>query len=405
MHTVTGSVNHASLAIDPIFCEFKDQISEGRFQAEQLCETQSQLRINLMLCTALFLVLVVTDAAMGHGCNEFCSLFYVRAAIAVLAVSGCAWTSWQGLGVQAARRMASLYTVMGMAMLMLTMLNQPTKVLWHAMAMVIMLVAVFMFIPNRLVYSLVIAAVASVFFVGMALTISTVTTSEQGMLTVLVLSTNAFAFVAARRYQALWRKAFRAHAHLQKLTMHDHLTDCFNRRYLHDHLLQSEIARARRYEQDLTVIMCDIDHFKEVNDTYGHQAGDAAIRHFADVLRKLTRRNIDSIVRYGGEEFLLILPATNHAQGAALAERLRSTLGSQSIPLSDKADLYMTASFGVASVDFSGAASDFTLDYLIRMADEQLYAAKRDGRNCVRSVQISKEEKSLRTDANTSDWQ
>lgn len=391
MHTVTGSVNHNSLAIESIFFEFKEKTSEGRFQAAQLSETQTQLRISLILCSVLFLVLVVADAAMSHGCNEYCSVFRARAVIAVLAVSGCAWTSWQGLTLQAARRMASFYTVMGMAALTLTMLNQPAQVLWHAMAMVIMLVAVYMFIPNRLVYSLVIAAAASVLFVCLALSITPTTPPEQGMLALLVLSTNAFAFVAARRHQVLWRKAFRAHAHLQKLTMHDHLTDCFNRRYLHDHLLQNEIARARRYQQDLTVIMCDIDHFKEVNDTYGHQAGDAALRHFADVLRKLTRRNIDSIVRYGGEEFLLILPATNHVQGTALAERLRSTLGLHSIPLSDTADVNMTASFGVASVGFSGAASDFTLDYLIRMADEQLYAAKRDGRNRVRTVQISKE--------------
>jgi diguanylate cyclase len=391
MHTVSGSANHNSLAIESIFFEFKDKTSEGRFQAAQLCETQTQLRISLILCSVLFLVLVVADAAMGHGCSEFCGVFRERVVIAVLAVSGCAWTFWQGLSLQAARCMASTYTVMGMAALMLTMLNQPAQVLWHAMAMVIMLVAVYMFIPNRLVYSLVIAAVASVLFVGLALTITPATPPEQGMLALLVLSTNAFAFVAARRHQVLWRKAFRAHAHLQKLSMHDHLTDCFNRRYLHDHLLQNEIARARRFQQDLTVIMCDIDHFKEVNDTYGHQAGDAALRYFADVLRKLTRRNIDSIVRYGGEEFLLILPATNQVQGAALAERLRSTLGSHTIPLGNTADVNMTASFGVASVDFSGAASDFTLDYLIRMADEQLYAAKRDGRNRVRTVQISKE--------------
>ena len=225
-------------------------------------------------------------------------------------------------------------------------------------------------------------------FTGLSYATTHLTAPVQWALIGLVLFPSTFAMVAAGRYQALWRNALEEQMGLQHISLHDHLTDCFNRRYLHDNLIQTEIARARRYRQSLTVIMCDIDHFKGVNDTHGHQAGDAALRHFAAVLKKLTRQNIDSIVRYGGEEFLLILPVTNHEQGAALAERLRSTLCLQSVALNNKASVNMTASFGVASVDFANSVSDFTLDYMIGVADELLYEAKREGRNRVRSVQL-----------------
>lgn len=201
----------------------------------------------------------------------------------------------------------------------------------------------------------------------------------------LLLVTNIFGLVAAMLYQTLWRKAICKQTHLQNLSIRDHLTDCFNRRYLHDTLWNTEVSRARRYKQNLTVIMCDIDHFKAVNDTHGHLAGDAVLRHFADILKKLTRCNIDSIVRYGGEEFLIILPETSHVQGAALAERLRSTLQLQGIPLECGAQTHLSASFGVASVDFSQPMPDFNLDHLIGVADKLLYEAKRSGRNCVRS--------------------
>ena len=229
---------------------------------------------------------------------------------------------------------------------------------------------------------------SSLLVTGPSYAITHLTAPVRWALIGLVMFPCTLAVVAAERYQALWRIALEEKMGLQHLSLHDHLTDCFNRRYLHDNLVHTEIARARRYHQSLTVIMCDIDHFKGVNDTHGHQAGDAALRQVAAVLKKLTRQNIDSIVRYGGEEFLLILPVTSHEQGAALAERLRSTLCLESIALNSKASINLTASFGVASVDFANPVPDFTLDYMIGVADELLYEAKREGKNRVRSVQL-----------------
>jgi diguanylate cyclase (GGDEF)-like protein len=138
--------------------------------------------------------------------------------------------------------------------------------------------------------------------------------------------TNLFGYVAARRYQILWREEYSAQMVLKNLSVRDPLTGCYNRRHLHDRLLETEISRAQRYRLSLTVIMCDLDHFKAVNDTYGHYGGDAVLQRFAALLQSMTRDSIDSVVRYGGEEFLLILPETDLAGGELLAERLRQTL-------------------------------------------------------------------------------
>lgn len=213
-------------------------------------------------------------------------------------------------------------------------------------------------------------------------------TSDRWFLIVLLFATTTVGMVAAMWYHALWHRARRAHTHLQNVSLRDHLTDCLNRRYLQDMLQDTEVSRARRYKQNLTVIMCDIDHFKAVNDTRGHHAGDSLLRHFADLLKQHTRSNIDSIVRYGGDEFLIILPETTLAHGTALAERLRSTLNLQGISLGTGTQVQLSASFGVASVDFVEPMPDISLDYLIGVADELLYEAKRGGRNCVRFLKL-----------------
>ncbi len=132
--------------------------------------------------------------------------------------------------------------------------------------------------------------------------------------------------------------------------------------------------------------MCDLDHFKAVNDTYGHYGGDAALQRFAALLQSMTRDSIDSVVRYGGEEFLLILPETDLAGGELLAERLRQTLAATAVEHEGQ-QISVTASFGVASVDFS-SASHTAHGNMIAAADDLLYAAKNSGRNRVCAQQL-----------------
>jgi two-component system cell cycle response regulator len=166
---------------------------------------------------------------------------------------------------------------------------------------------------------------------------------------------------------------------LRDLSMQDGLTRLLNRRTVHLRLEQ-EIERARRYRHPLTVVLCDLDHFKRINDTHGHLAGDAALAAVAGLLRDGSRSS-DVAGRYGGEEFLLLLVETGLDEGRSSAERLRRTLEEHETSGVGREPLRVTASFGVASL--SELPEEATSDQLLGLADRRLYRAKEAGRNLV----------------------
>ena len=166
------------------------------------------------------------------------------------------------------------------------------------------------------------------------------------------------------------------------LSVSDALTGVFNRNYL-NRQLALEIRRAWRYGRSLSVVLCDLDHFKAINDQHGHQAGDAVLKEFASCLRSNLREDVDWVVRYGGEEFLMVLPETDLQGAVCCAERCRSLLGSAPF-CPEGAGIRVSASFGVAVLtDHSENDAQAALESLIGRADSNLYAAKRAGRNCV----------------------
>ena len=163
---------------------------------------------------------------------------------------------------------------------------------------------------------------------------------------------------------------------LEKLSKNDHLTHILNRRGL-DESLSVEISRAIRQSSPLTIIIGDIDHFKKINDQYGHLQGDMALVTLAEHLKQRTRE-VDIIGRYGGEEFLLICPNTNLHGAIDLAESIKSSLGSS---LNDaKLGFNFTLSFGVAV--FHPDDDEYSI---LGRADEALYCAKQSGRNRIHS--------------------
>jgi two-component system, cell cycle response regulator len=158
----------------------------------------------------------------------------------------------------------------------------------------------------------------------------------------------------------------------------DGLTGLCNRRHL-DERLAAEVAFARRHGAPLAIAMADVDHFKRVNDTYGHPAGDAVLRSVAQTLGQVVRTE-DVVGRYGGEEFLVVFRATELTRAMTAAGRLRAAIEASAIAVPDGPAIRVTASFGVASLACCEApeASD-----LVRRADARLYAAKHAGRNRV----------------------
>jgi two-component system, cell cycle response regulator len=161
----------------------------------------------------------------------------------------------------------------------------------------------------------------------------------------------------------------------------DGLTGLTNRRAL-DERLQSELAYAVRHESNLAIVMLDIDHFKKVNDTHGHLAGDEVIRTLAQILQREIRCE-DLAARYGGEEFVVVVRGVPHAGAFNLAERLRVAIAERDIEHGDEI-LRVTSSFGVASL--LSLKGEPTVHSLLDAADTALYAAKGGGRNRVESA-------------------
>jgi diguanylate cyclase (GGDEF)-like protein len=163
------------------------------------------------------------------------------------------------------------------------------------------------------------------------------------------------------------------------LSITDPLTDAYNRRYLMEQLPR-ELERCRRYAYPLSVLMSDVDHFKEINDALGHLAGDEVLQQFAVRAQRSIRTNSDWVSRYGGEEFLIVLPETAHEAAMHVAEKIRALISAT--PFCTRAgDAVVTASFGVASTGPCGPDITLTVDALIRTADECLYRAKQGGRD------------------------
>jgi diguanylate cyclase (GGDEF)-like protein/PAS domain S-box-containing protein len=164
-------------------------------------------------------------------------------------------------------------------------------------------------------------------------------------------------------------------ADLQHRATIDSLSGLFNRAYFTERA-NHEIARAKRNQQPLVVIMLDIDHFKRINDNWGHDIGDIAIQSLAELCRS-TLRDIDIIGRIGGEEFAILLPETDLETGFPVAERLRQVIEAQRITLANQQTLQFTASIGLSIL----SADDQKIDQILKRADLALYQAKNEGRN------------------------
>ncbi len=212
---------------------------------------------------------------------------------------------------------------------------------------------------------------------------SVITHEKMKLLTILtkecsLVMENAMLYARLRRKKLSLEKANRE---IKLLSRTDSLTGCYNRGYLNE-VLPREITRALRYKRPLAVAMCDIDHFKKVNDRYGHQCGEEVLKQFVKRILELIRHDADWLARYGGEEFLLVLPETNLGNAFRLADRLRNHLMQRTIE-TETHRISITASFGVTGFQASISDSSISAEGLINSVDRYLYEAKTRGRNQV----------------------
>jgi diguanylate cyclase (GGDEF)-like protein len=184
-----------------------------------------------------------------------------------------------------------------------------------------------------------------------------------------------------KRILALEQSLRAANKRNEHLSQTDALTGTYNRRHLMQRLPQ-EAERTRRYRHALSLVLCDVDHFKQVNDTHGHQVGDQVLQGVAQFLRDCVRVEIDWVARYGGEEFVIVLPETPLSGALAVAEKVRAGLAAAELSIGNLV-LKVTASFGVAGFDQLEPGDVAIVDRLIAQADACLYKAKSSGRNRV----------------------
>lgn len=168
---------------------------------------------------------------------------------------------------------------------------------------------------------------------------------------------------------------------LEEISNTDFLTNLFNRRYFEENL-KKEWLRSLRLDLPLSIIMIDIDHFKEYNDTYGHAEGDKCLQNIAGIIQKSIKKQNGLAARFGGEEFIILLPETDLAEVRYLAELIADNIARLDLPHRGSPIYHkVSVSMGIASLR---AKEDITHDILVKMADDALYLAKAEGKNCIR---------------------
>lgn len=209
---------------------------------------------------------------------------------------------------------------------------------------------------------------------------------EDWLISLICLTVSIFVFCACVISHSTAKEVSRI-AELELEVLRDPLTELYNRRHILT-LLERECARAKLLHSPFSILLLDIDNFKKINDTRGHQVGDFVLKEFTRLFASVPNSCLTG--RYGGEEFLILLPDTNGFNASQIGEQLRYVIEATTIMLENKYEIPVTASIGVATV----SSFDETSHELISLADKALYAAKRRGRNnvCVASQQYVSQE-------------
>ncbi len=172
----------------------------------------------------------------------------------------------------------------------------------------------------------------------------------------------------------------------RKLSTTDDLTRVASRRFFSKHFPR-EVERAARYGRPLSLILCDIDYFKNANDTFGHAGGDEILRHFGTRLQESLRRGVDWVARIGGEEFAVVLPETAYDHALDVARKLRANVANKSFKVNGR-DVEVTASFGLCGLDRVPVGERKLAEQVLKVADAALYRSKNGGRNRVTATML-----------------
>ena len=366
--------------IDPTFT---DPELEEKYNEAYLKENISISRISLVVWQCANLALIGMDYFLFGFSRMFCFLLGIRIGTFVY-IYGVIRFFRKVKSVESYERVLFVFMIVGVGVFLIINLTRPPTYLQHSVIDVIGVLCIYLAFPNRFLFRLIPALLLTVGSILLYIFLKTGLSS--GIVLVTMVSYGLVNFlgllVSARLYRAR-RTEYRSHlaeqaaqAKIARLAMQDDLTGIANRRYFYRQA-EAEFAHYQRAKQPLALLMLDLDHFKRINDQYGHGVGDAVLIRFAQYVLTQIRQE-DLLGRVGGEEFAILLRDTTISQAVAIGERIREGVAQLPIFGGDAADRF-TVSTGIATAD----DADASFDVLFGRADKALYRAKQEGRNRV----------------------
>lgn len=357
-----------------------------------------ETRIAIIIAALFYLAFAITDyLAVGMG-EQYQLIFITRLSICGLgiAIALSAGRFWRALMDGVTPTLVEGLALIGF--LSITLLR-PYESGWHGMSLMVMLLGVYVFIPNRFLPAMLVAVLSTLAFIWLLVEHFQPPANYVLTLSLLLVALNLFGILTTHRISCLMREEYRdatilrranerlsheiearqrLESELRELAHQDHLTGISNRRHFFD-LADQAFAKARATGAPLSLLIVDIDYFKQINDTYGHMHGDEVLKVLVKVCRSALGE-VDMLARLGGEEFVMLLPGADLAAASERAERLRAETQRAPVRLHE-ATLHFTISLGVAQW-----REEESLLFLMRRADEALYLAKFNGRNRIETA-------------------
>lgn len=376
--------------------EFRDRGVESRYLQDNQHLLGRQLRMALLVWAVLVMLFAIPDYHALGSSIELGVMLGIRLSTAVVLIAFALLVRKRPVLATQARWISAI-EVGAITLFMGIYLMRPELAAWTVTLTLIMLIALFIFVPNRIPAVLGVSVYMAVCTMVMVDHINPKTERELFGLGVLLAVPILIGWGAAVRTQvlqrkqyAMWRKAehyngiltreMEERARLQDALLLQATTDSLtglNNRRQYERLFGQEIARADRKGQSLALCIIDLDHFKQVNDTWGHSAGDLVLKAVAQLCRE-NFRTIDILGRLGGEEFVVLLPDTDLETARHIANRFIRTLATTPLSIGDR-DVNITATAGVVE----RLPGETALESLVQRADAAMYQGKRAGRNQV----------------------
>ncbi len=393
----TLTMNHITSDLDTTLdyrkAEFANPATESRFRQWSQKGTVTQTRLTLLITLSLLIVYIVSDYFMLRADNGFVYSLVIRT---IIFIGGLITLAVISVTHSPALfdRIIFIFQALAGGLLLFIFTVLKTDIVAASLAVVLVAISMYLLMPNRLIVANLLSLSLSVGFFILAVTIYDLGQLLLLQLAMIMLGANLIGAIFCARFHLIKRKEFlelmrersarealqeeiAKRLKLEKKLLHqtrtDELTGATNRRYFMQ-LGEEEINRSHRYGRHMSLLMLDLDHFKEINDQYGHSIGDEALVRFSQLCRS-TLRKPDIFGRLGGEEFAIIIPEESLEGAMRTAERLRLRVEEDFATT----DYKLTVSIGVTELDIQ----DSTIGDLLRRADNMMYKAKHHGRNCV----------------------